>query len=88
MLSRATNSLARPREPSQKARGIDYRKLGSSTLIVYSLQFPSLMCDVFELTPAKGEANGESLNRLPVLRERTHSVRVDPQTFVAYSIQG
>jgi hypothetical protein len=26
------------------------------------------MCDFFELTPAKGEGNGESLNRLPVLR--------------------
>jgi hypothetical protein len=26
------------------------------------------MCDFFEPTPAKGEGNGESLNRLPVLR--------------------
>ena len=42
-------------------------KTGSLWRIHYSLQLPSLQCDFFELTPAKGAGSGESLTRLDVL---------------------
>lgn len=41
-------------------------KTGSSWRIHYSLELPSLRCDFFELTPAKGAGTGESLTRLEV----------------------
>lgn len=42
-------------------------KTGSLWRIHYSLQLPSLRCDFFELTSAKGVGSGESLTRLNVL---------------------
>lgn len=41
-------------------------KTGSQWRIMYSLQLPTLACDFFDLTPAVGKGNGESLRRLPV----------------------
>ena len=41
-------------------------KTGSQWRILYSLQLPSLSCDFFDLSPAKGRGHGESLTRLPV----------------------
>lgn len=36
--------------------------------IALTPRLPSLVCDFFELTPASGEGNGESLGRVPVAR--------------------
>jgi len=41
-------------------------KTGSLWRIHYSLRLPSLQCDFFELTSAKGSGSGESLTRLNV----------------------
>lgn len=41
-------------------------KTGSTWRIHYSLRIPSLTCDFFELTPAKGKGNGETLQRYAV----------------------
>jgi hypothetical protein len=41
-------------------------KTGSEWRILYSVRLPDLWCDFFELTPAEGEGNGESLTRVPV----------------------
>ncbi len=41
-------------------------KTGSQWRIHYSIQLPSLVCDFFEMTPTKGQGNGESLRRVPV----------------------
>jgi hypothetical protein len=41
-------------------------KTGSLWRIHYSLELPSLRCDFFELTPAKGAGTGESLTRFEV----------------------
>jgi hypothetical protein len=53
---------------SWRARIKEPGKTGSQWRILYSLQLPSLMCDFLEVTASGGEGNGESLNRLPVLR--------------------
>jgi hypothetical protein len=42
-------------------------KTGSQWRILYSLNLPSLIRDVFEVTSTIGEGNGEALNRLPVI---------------------
>jgi len=39
---------------------------GSTWRIHYSLRWPQLSCDYFELTPAQGKGNGESLTHFPV----------------------
>jgi hypothetical protein len=39
---------------------------GSSWRIHYSLRWPQLACDHFELTPSQGQGNGETLTRFPV----------------------
>src|SRR5208337_3106745 len=36
-------------------------KTGSQWRIHYSLQWPTLVCDYFKITPAEGKGNGESL---------------------------
>jgi hypothetical protein len=41
-------------------------KTGSTWRLHYSMAWPSLLCDHFELTPAKGTGTGESLDRYPV----------------------
>jgi hypothetical protein len=41
-------------------------RTGSQWRIVYSLRLPSLHCDYFDLTPAKGVGTGEWLGRVPV----------------------
>jgi hypothetical protein len=41
-------------------------KTGSLWRLHYSLELPSLRCDFFELTPAKGTGSGESLTRFEV----------------------
>lgn len=41
-------------------------KTGSLWRIHYCLELPSLRCDFFELTPAKGAGTGESLTRLKI----------------------
>jgi hypothetical protein len=41
-------------------------KTGSQWRVHYSFQLPSLRCDHFELTPVKGEGNGESLQRYAI----------------------
>lgn len=38
---------------------------GSTWRIHYSLRWPQLSCDYFELTPAQGKGNGESLTHFP-----------------------
>jgi hypothetical protein len=40
-------------------------KTGSTWRLHYSMAWPSLLCDHFELTPAKGKGTGESLDRYP-----------------------
>ena len=39
---------------------------GSQWRLHYSVRLPSLACDFFELTPAKGAGTGETLTRFPV----------------------
>jgi len=41
-------------------------KTGSTWRLHYSMAWPSLLCDHFELTPAKGKGTGETLERYPV----------------------
>jgi hypothetical protein len=41
-------------------------KTGSEWRILYVLHLPDLACDFFELTPATGAGNGESLARIPI----------------------
>ncbi|EKE10553.1 MAG: hypothetical protein ACD_16C00007G0004 [uncultured bacterium] len=41
-------------------------KTGSQWRIHYSLSLPSFRCDYFELTPTKGKATAENLQRIPV----------------------
>jgi hypothetical protein len=41
-------------------------KTGSQWRLHYSLQWPSLSCDFFKLTPVKGKGNGENLTQFPV----------------------
>lgn len=43
-------------------------RTGSQWRIHYSLSLPSLSCGHFELTPANGSGNGESLTRFPIER--------------------
>jgi hypothetical protein len=43
-------------------------KTGSQWRMLYSLQLPSLECDFFDLTSDTGPGTGETLARLPVLR--------------------
>jgi Transposase DDE domain len=74
-------------------------RTGSQWRILYSLQLPNLRCDYFEVTVTLGEGSGESLNRLSAYCsisgiEHVHRrgadvlVRVNPQSFVAYSPNG
>ena len=41
-------------------------KTGSQWRLLYSLQLPSLLCDFFDLTSARGAGSGEVLGRFPV----------------------
>lgn len=41
-------------------------KTGSQWRIHYSLQWPTLVCDYFQVTAAKGKGNGESLRHFPL----------------------
>jgi DDE family transposase len=43
-------------------------KTGSQWRLMYSLQLPSLLCDFFDLTSARGSGTGEVLSRFPVRR--------------------
>src|ERR1700732_3372584 len=74
-------------------------KTGSQWRVLYSIRLPSLVCDFFEVTATIGEGSGESLNRMPGYCsvggiEYVHQrgadvlVRVNPQSFVAYSAYG
>jgi hypothetical protein len=74
-------------------------RTGSQWRILYSLQLPNLRCDYFEITATLGEGSGESLNRLSGYcsiagiehvqrRGADVLVRVNPQSFVAYSPNG
>jgi hypothetical protein len=67
------NGVALPRAPSANIfRVVDGTivkepgKTGSQWRILYSLQLPALVCDFFEMSPAKGEGTGESFRRLPI----------------------
>jgi hypothetical protein len=41
-------------------------KTGSNWRFLYSLKLPSLMCDFFDLTSARGVGTGEVLSRIPI----------------------
>lgn len=43
-------------------------KTGSTWRLHYSVNWPTLLCDFFELTPSKGAGTGESLSRYSVSR--------------------
>jgi hypothetical protein len=43
----------------------DPGKTGSQWRILYTIALPELECDFFEVTPARGAGNGESLTRVP-----------------------
>jgi len=40
-------------------------KTGSTWRLHYSMRWPTLLCDFFELTPCKGSGTGETLSRYP-----------------------
>jgi hypothetical protein len=43
-------------------------KTGSQWRLLYSIRLPSLLCDFFDLTSAKGIGTGEVLTRVPIQR--------------------
>lgn len=64
-------------KPEKRIRGREFRlfdstiikepgQTGSLWRIHYSLRVPSLRCDFFRLTPAKGEGNGDSFVQYPI----------------------
>ena len=64
-------------KPEKRIRGREFRLFDSSIIkepgqtgslwrIHYSVRIPSLRCDFFKLTPAKGEGNGDSFLRYPM----------------------
>lgn len=64
-------------KPEKRIRGREFRLFDSTTIkeqgktgslwrIHYSMKIPSLRCDFFRLTPAKGKGNGDSLLQYPM----------------------
>jgi hypothetical protein len=61
-------------------------KTGSEWRILYSLRLPDLACDFFELTPATGAGNGESLTRIPIAPGRLVACGCGVQSGARYTV--